>query len=161
MHKNKDDGSPSRGLVIATASNAGVYPFPIAPLYAASKAGVINLVRSLGPVLEKSKIQINALAPAVLGMSMVQVYYTLFFQCLLLRLDLETNIAPSPDLFKPMIITPMSTLTKGVAQFVEDPSRTGQVVEIHGESVTLRQPPEFVDEDSRKNLETFWNLGYA
>lgn len=69
MHKNKDDGSPSRGSVIVTASNAGVYPFPVAPLYAASKAGVINLVRSMGPALEKSNIQINALAPAVLGMS--------------------------------------------------------------------------------------------
>lgn len=73
----------------------------------------------------------------------------------------ETNIAPSKDLFKPMIVTPMSTLTKGVHQLVSDPSMTGQIAEIHGDSVTLSQPPSYVDEDSRKNLETFWNLGYA
>ncbi|PKS08039.1 hypothetical protein jhhlp_006651 [Lomentospora prolificans] len=144
MHKNKDDGSPSRGSVIVTASNAGVYPFPVAPLYAAAKAGLVNLVRSLGPALERSKIQINALAPAVLDSDV-----------------LETNIAPSKDLFKPMIVTPMSTLTKGVAQFIADPSLNGQVAEIHGDSVTIRAPPDYVDEDSRKNLETFWNLGYA
>ena len=69
MHKSKDDGFPSRGSIIVTASNAGLYPFPVAPLYAAAKAGLINLVRSLAPVLAKSSIQINALAPAVLGKS--------------------------------------------------------------------------------------------
>lgn len=68
MHKN-DKTLPSRGSIIVTASNAGVYPFPIAPLYAAAKAGLINLVRSMGPALEKANIQINALAPAVLGKS--------------------------------------------------------------------------------------------
>jgi hypothetical protein len=60
-----------------------------------------------------------------------------------------------------MIITPMSTLTRGVQQLISDPALTGQIAEIHGENVTLSQPQPFVDEDSRKNLETFWNLGYA
>lgn len=79
----------------------------------------------------------------------------------LLRRDVETNIAPSSDLFGPMTVTPMSTLTKGVASLIADPSLNGQIFEIHGESVTPRVQPEYVDEDSRKNLETFWNLGYA
>ena len=72
----------------------------------------------------------------------------------------ETNIT-SGDLFKSMKITPMSTLTRGVAQLVADPSLTGRVAEIHGESVTFRGPPEWVDEDSKTNLEMFWTLGYA
>ncbi len=58
---------PSRGSIICTASNAGLYPFAVAPLYAASKYGVIGLVRSLALPLEREAIQINALAPAVLG----------------------------------------------------------------------------------------------
>ncbi len=61
------ENTTSRGSIICTASNAGLYAFPTAPLYAASKAGVIGLVRSVGGLLERSKIQINALAPAVLG----------------------------------------------------------------------------------------------
>lgn len=69
MNKN-DPGESSRGNIICTASNAGLYAFPVSPLYAASKAGVIGLVRSTAPILERQKIQINALAPAVLG-----VYY--------------------------------------------------------------------------------------
>lgn len=71
-YMSKNQPSPanrSRGAIICTSSNAGIYPFPVAPLYAASKGGVIALVRSLGPALERSQIQINALAPAVLGTS--------------------------------------------------------------------------------------------
>jgi len=60
-----------------------------------------------------------------------------------------------------MVLTPFETLTRGVGQFIDDPSITGAVAEIHGDHVTIRPPPEFVDEDSAKNLETFWNLGYA
>ncbi|KIX04729.1 uncharacterized protein Z518_05599 [Rhinocladiella mackenziei CBS 650.93] len=134
-----DAATASKGTIICTASNAGLYPFPVAPIYAASKFGVVGLVRSLARPLAQEGIQINALAPAVL----------------------ETNIAPSKDLFKPMILTPMSTLTRGVQQLVSNPSLTGQIAEIHGENVTLSQPPPYVDEDTGKNIETFWTLGYA
>lgn len=57
----------SRGSIVCTASNAGIYPFAVAPIYAASKFGVVGLVRSLARQLERESIQINALAPAVLG----------------------------------------------------------------------------------------------
>ncbi|OIW35680.1 NAD(P)-binding protein [Coniochaeta ligniaria NRRL 30616] len=139
MNRKTDTKDSSRGLIICTASNAGLYTFPVAPLYAASKFGVIGLVRALGKPLQRHGIQINALAPAVL----------------------ETNIAPSKDLFKDMIITPMETLIRGVSQFVADPSLSGEIAEIHGSKVTLRPPHEHVDEDSAKNLEVFANLGYA
>ncbi|KAK4113103.1 NAD(P)-binding protein [Canariomyces notabilis] len=132
------DGT-SRGSIICTASNAGLYPFPIAPLYAASKFGVIGLVWSTAKVIERAGIQINALAPAVL----------------------DTNIAPDKDLFKHMIVTPMETLIRGVDQFLADPTVSGAVAEVHGDKVTIRPPHEFVDEDSRRNIETFWKLGYA
>ena len=148
-------GTPSKGAIICTASNAGLYPFPVAPLYAASKFAVVGLVRSLARPLQREAIQINALAPAVLG------------KCLFSHLErrltppLETNIAPSKDLFKPMILTPMSTLTRGVNQLLSDPALTGQVAEIHGNNVTLSHPPSYVDEDTGKNIETFWSLGFA
>lgn len=66
ISKNQTSG-PSRGSIVCTASNAGLYAFPVSPLYAAAKFGVTGLVRSMAPVLERQKIQINALAPAVLG----------------------------------------------------------------------------------------------
>lgn len=54
-------------MVVCTASNAGLYPFPMAPLYAATKHGVVGLVRSLSRTLATEKIRINGLAPAVIG----------------------------------------------------------------------------------------------
>lgn len=63
-----EPGGPSRGSIICTASNAGLYPLPVAPLYAASKFGVVGLVRSTARIIAQANMQINALAPAVLGM---------------------------------------------------------------------------------------------
>ncbi|KAH9993454.1 NAD(P)-binding protein [Xylariaceae sp. FL0662B] len=130
MRKNAlNAATGSRGSIICTASNAGIYPFPVAPLYSASKGGVIALVRSLAVVLERVNIQINALAPAVL----------------------ESNLAPSKALFSDMIITPKSTLIRGVVQFLENPGLSGALAEIHGDSVTLRPHHEYVDSDSKAN----------
>ncbi|CAK7235999.1 hypothetical protein SCUCBS95973_009457 [Sporothrix curviconia] len=130
---------PTRGNIVCTASNAGLYPFPVAPIYAASKFGVIGLVRSMALPLERAAIQIHGLAPAVL----------------------ETNIAPSKDLFSAMVMTPMSTLTKGVDEILRGKEPSGGLAEIHGSKVTFRPPHEYVDADSKKNLDNFWNLGYA
>ncbi|KAJ6088546.1 hypothetical protein N7486_009807 [Penicillium sp. IBT 16267x] len=140
MSKNSSGNRQgSNGLICCTASNAGLYPFPIAPIYAATKHGVVGLVRSLARALITQGIRINALAPAVI----------------------ETNIAPSSELFKSMVITPMSTVGKAVAQFLDDETLTGRIAELHGEHVTFAEPPAYVDEDTGKNIETFWNLGYA
>ncbi|KAJ6008747.1 hypothetical protein N7499_001203 [Penicillium canescens] len=139
MSRNTDTATKSKGLIVCTASNAGLYPFAMAPMYAATKAGVIGLVRSLAKPLESEKIQINALAPAVI----------------------ETNIAPDSALFKSMILTPMSTATNAVAQFVADTSLTGRVAELHGDHVTFAEPPAYVDEDTGKNIAMFSSLGYA
>ncbi|KAI5863636.1 NAD(P)-binding protein [Durotheca rogersii] len=140
IKKNQPDPTTgSRGSIICTASNAGLYPFPVAPVYAASKAGVIGLVRSLARVLGRVNIQINALAPAVL----------------------ESSIAPSKALFEEMIVTPPETLVRGVAQLVGDASVSGAVAEIHGDKVTIRPHHDYVDEDTEANLETFWRRGEA
>lgn len=64
----QNEPTAPNGLIVCTASNAGLYPFPIAPLYASSKAGVVGLVRSLSRRLAAERIRINALAPAVIGM---------------------------------------------------------------------------------------------
>jgi len=59
-----------------------------------------------------------------------------------------------------MVITPMETLLRGVSQLLDDPTATGHVAEIHGESVTVRPHHEFVDEDSRQNIDLFWQKAY-
>lgn len=70
-------------------------------------------------------------------------------------------LAPDKSLFANMIVTPMSTLIRGVEDFIANPGLTGVLAESHGDSVTIRPPHEYVDEDTQKNLEMFWRLGYA
>lgn len=173
LKKNTPDPTTgSRGSIICTASNAGLYPFPVAPVYAASKSGIIGLVRSLDQVLEKVQIQINALAPAVLGMwthnssSSPPPYFSP--KCVPLQnsqteliQNIETSITPSKALFEDLIITPHSTLIKGIAQLIADPKISGVVAEIHGEKVTLRTHHEYVDDDTKANMEVFWKHGIA
>ncbi|KAK0611270.1 hypothetical protein B0T14DRAFT_324519 [Immersiella caudata] len=122
--KPLDDTVTSRGSVICTASNVGLYPLPSSPLYSATKFGVVGLVRSLANILSKAKIQINALAPSLI----------------------ETNIISDHSLYKRMTLTPMETLIRGVSQLLGDAATTGQIAEIHGENVTIRPHHDFVDE---------------
>lgn len=60
-----------------------------------------------------------------------------------------------------MVLTPMSTAITAVTGFVDDESLTGKIAELHGEKVTFAEAPPYVDEDTGKNVENFWNLGYA
>lgn len=60
------------GRIVAVASLAGLAPVPEDPVYAANKAAVVNLVRSVAPDLHADGISVNALCPgytdtAILG----------------------------------------------------------------------------------------------
>ena len=51
------------GRVVVLASLAGLAPVPMDPVYAANKAAVVNLVRSVGPGLAAQGIVVNAVCP--------------------------------------------------------------------------------------------------
>jgi hypothetical protein len=73
----------------------------------------------------------------------------------------ETNITPDRELFKRMVITPMETMKRAVAQFMTDASRTGEVAELHGDSITMRPHADYADADVAHNNKMFWELGHA
>lgn len=157
--KNAPNSSGSKGGIICTASNAGIYCFPMAPFYATAKHGVVGLVRSLAKPLELEGIQINALAPAVVG-AFSPLFFFFSFRSLFNQ-HAETNIASDGDLFKHMIITPMSTVTRAVETLLTDSSLTGKIAELYEGNVTFAEQPAYADENVKKNIEMFWNLGYA
>ncbi|XP_052817508.1 15-hydroxyprostaglandin dehydrogenase [NAD(+)]-like isoform X1 [Mya arenaria] len=59
-------GGGSGGVIVNMASMAGVNPNPFAPVYGASKAGIIHATRSLAisPDVQKSGIRLNVMCPA-------------------------------------------------------------------------------------------------
>jgi NAD(P)-dependent dehydrogenase (short-subunit alcohol dehydrogenase family) len=67
IHYMRKKTSAPRGLIVCTASNAGLYPFPIAPMYGTSKHGVVGTVRSLAKPLEPEGIRVNAICPNCIG----------------------------------------------------------------------------------------------
>lgn len=72
-----------------------------------------------------------------------------------------TNIAPDRALFDSMALTPMQTAINAVDRLMGDPSLTGRVLELHGESFSFAEQQEFVNDGTRDNIEMFWKLGYA
>ena len=54
----------SRGLVVNLASIAGTVPVPSLPVYAATKAAIISLTRSLNAALDADGVRVHALCPA-------------------------------------------------------------------------------------------------
>lgn len=81
-----------KGSIICTASNAGLYPFPIAPMYGTSKHGVVGAVRSLAKPLDAEGIQINAICPNVIGTTSPSPFRTRQGLMMIQRLDLQTTI---------------------------------------------------------------------
>jgi NAD(P)-dependent dehydrogenase (short-subunit alcohol dehydrogenase family) len=51
------------GSVVVTASLAGLAPAPASPVYALTKAAVVQLVRSMGPPLGREGVRLTALCP--------------------------------------------------------------------------------------------------
>lgn len=67
VHYMRKNSGSHKGLIICTSSNAGLYPFVMAPMYGIAKHGVVGAVRSLAPSLKGDGIQINALCPNCIG----------------------------------------------------------------------------------------------
>jgi len=52
-----------------------------------------------------------------------------------------------------MIITPMSTLISAVSQLTPDESLTGCVAAGQEDSVTMREPPGYIGDNTKKSVE--------
>ncbi|MCJ1311467.1 hypothetical protein MMC25_005138 [Agyrium rufum] len=132
--------------MVVTASMMGIYPFETNPQYAAAKHGLIGLVRSVGPKFQRDdNITVNAIMPAFI----------------------ITGLAPKglvETLEQKGHVTPMSSILKAYDAFIEDDSKTGETVEVSGQTLYWRKPVEFANESQRwlgEDLEGVWKGCYA
>jgi NAD(P)-dependent dehydrogenase (short-subunit alcohol dehydrogenase family) len=52
-------------VIIATASLAGIYPYPPDPIYSATKAGVVFFTQSLAGLMDEANIRVNCVCPGL------------------------------------------------------------------------------------------------
>jgi 15-hydroxyprostaglandin dehydrogenase (NAD) len=60
------------GVIINTASMAGLYPYKEDPVYGAAKAGVVNFTYSLAPWAARLNIRVNCVCPGVVDTPLVR-----------------------------------------------------------------------------------------
>ena len=62
------------GVIVNTASNAGLMGQPYSAAYCASKGGVVNLTRALGIEYRGRGVRVNAIAPGGMNTPMIQAF---------------------------------------------------------------------------------------
>ena len=125
-------GKPSSGgKIVVTSSGAGFFPTPVLPQYAATKHGLIGLVRSLAPVSAPVNIRINAVCPYMVA---------------------ATGLAPpgSMDGFGDDKTTPMSTIMRCFSEVLDldnvsspnwiNGGKNGETVEGRMQELIYHQP---------------------
>ena len=105
------------GVIVNTASMAGVYPIAGDPVYAAAKAGVVHLTHSLA-YWARHGVRINCVCPGIVDTPLARQQA---------RDEKKAGRAPARPtqaLMKPEVIAEV------VIKFIEDDSQAGQVVEV-------------------------------
>jgi NAD(P)-dependent dehydrogenase (short-subunit alcohol dehydrogenase family) len=103
------------GVIVNTASMGGLLPMPGSPVYAATKAGVINFTRSLA-YLSAEGIRVNAICPS-------------FTDTPLVYRDNEGARIEEVKQQMGGILSP-ETIAEGLIQLVEDDSRAGAIMRV-------------------------------
>ena len=62
------------GVIVNTASNAGLMGQPFSAAYCASKGGVVNLTRALGIEYRSRGVRVNAIAPGGMNTPMIETF---------------------------------------------------------------------------------------
>ncbi len=100
------------GVIVNTASMAGIYPMPLDPVYAGAKAGVVHL-----SYWQKDGIRVNCVCPVITSMPMVA------------RM-LETRNKAELKSVKPQNLLQPDAIADVVLNFIHDHRLAGQVVEV-------------------------------
>ncbi len=103
------------GVIVNTASMGGLLPMPGSPVYAATKAGVVNFTRSLAYLAEEANIRVNAVCPSFTDTPLVR----------------EGGEDRMEEMAKQVggILQP-EDVAQGVVDLVEDDSRAGAIMRV-------------------------------
>ena len=110
------------GVIINTASMAGLEPFPADVAYSAAKGGVVFLTRSLAPMADQYNIRVNCVCPGMVDTPMVH------------RGRAESADEPvDPEVrrvLESLPLIPPQQVADAMLQFIDDDSLAGQAIRV-------------------------------
>lgn len=119
---------PKGGVIVNTASMAGLYPYKEDPVYGAAKAGVVNFTYSLAPWASKRNIRVNCVCPGVVDTPLV-------------RRGIEAAKRAGHTAGIPAKILQPIQIAEAVLRLVEDDSLFGRAIEVRPTGVRLVEVP--------------------
>jgi NAD(P)-dependent dehydrogenase (short-subunit alcohol dehydrogenase family) len=116
------------GAIVNTASMAGLYPYVDDPVYAAAKAGVVNLTYSLAPWAQRFKVRVNCICPGVVDTPLV-------------RKAVEIQQRGGHEVSLPKRILQPGQIADGVVRLIRDDSLFGRALEVRPSEVRIIEVP--------------------
>jgi NAD(P)-dependent dehydrogenase (short-subunit alcohol dehydrogenase family) len=116
------------GAIVNTASGAGLYPYPIDPVYAAAKAGVVNFTQSLAGWAAERKVRVNCVCPGVVDTPMVH------------RMIEQAERHGKPVSWKPAKMLRPEDVADAVVALVRDDSMAGCAMEVRPAGRKIVEP---------------------
>jgi NAD(P)-dependent dehydrogenase (short-subunit alcohol dehydrogenase family) len=131
------------GVIVNTASLAGLIAHLPDPIYSAAKHGVVGLTRSLSFLKDEANIRVNCICPGVVDTPMVRGRPDQMTEAELKARDAHVNTMP--------LIRP-EEIADAVLEFVHDDALAGQAMAItHGPRRRIIDPPlRFRDDPSQR-----------
>ena len=108
------------GVIINTASTAGLHPFPADPVYSATKVGVVRIVESCAGWAASDGIRVNAVLPAMVETDMTMLHT-------------GDGTRPGRWLAEAMAASPLlqpDDVARAVLDLIRDDTQAGAVVEV-------------------------------
>jgi meso-butanediol dehydrogenase/(S,S)-butanediol dehydrogenase/diacetyl reductase len=119
---------PKGGVIVNTASMAGLYPYKEDPVYGAAKAGVVNFTYSLAPWASKRNIRVNCVCPGVVDTPLV-------------RRGIEAAKRAGHTAGIPAKILQPIQIAEAVLRLVEDDNLFGRAIEVRPTGARLVEVP--------------------